>query len=174
LFVSIIGFLSVAELGVGHAITYCMYKPIVEGDNKKTAALFQLFQAIYLLIGAVILVSGLAITPFLRYFAKDYHTLSVNIYATFLLMLLSTATTYLFSAKTALINAYKNNYITTAITQGGIVFQYILQIITLYLTESFVAYLLCRCISVLAQWIATELVTKKKYGDVIYLHANWT
>ena len=33
LYLSIIGFLSVAELGVGSAITFCMYKPIVEGDN---------------------------------------------------------------------------------------------------------------------------------------------
>ena len=39
LYVSIIGFLSVAELGVGSAITYCMYKPIVEGDNNKVSAL---------------------------------------------------------------------------------------------------------------------------------------
>ena len=34
LYGSIIGFLSVAELGVGSAISFSMYKPIVEGDNR--------------------------------------------------------------------------------------------------------------------------------------------
>ena len=31
LYISVIGFLSVAELGIGTAITFCMYQPIVEG-----------------------------------------------------------------------------------------------------------------------------------------------
>ena len=33
LYISIIGILSVAELGVGSAITFCMYKPIVEENH---------------------------------------------------------------------------------------------------------------------------------------------
>lgn len=164
LFLSIVGFLAVAELGVGNAITFCMYKPIVEGDEKKVAALFQLFQKIYRAIGAFIAIAGLAITPFLKYFAKDYHAIDVNIYTTFLLILISVTLTYLFSAKTALINAYKNNYVTTAITQGGVILQYCLQIVVLHLTHSFTAYLLCRIIAVLVQWSAAELVTKKKYA----------
>ena len=43
LYVGIIGFLTVAELGVGSAITFCMYKPIVDGDTAKVAALYRLF-----------------------------------------------------------------------------------------------------------------------------------
>lgn len=166
LFISIIGFLAVAELGVGHAITFCMYKPIVEKDNDKVAALFHLFQKIYILIGAAIFLAGLVITPFLRFFAKDYNALDVNIYSTFLLVLISVTVTYIFGAKTALINAYKNNYITTAITQGGIVLQYVLQMAVLYLTRSFIWYLLCRIIAVLFQWIATEAVTRKRYAII--------
>ena len=121
LFLSIIGFLSVAELGVGTAITFCMYKPIVDGDNNKVSALYCLFNRLYLLIGGVIFCGGLVIMPFLHFFAKDYAGLNVNMYVTFFLMLISVTATYLFSSKTSLINAYKNNYITTAITQGGCV-----------------------------------------------------
>jgi len=39
LYVSIMGFLAVAELGIGSAIVFCMYKPIVDGDNEKVIAL---------------------------------------------------------------------------------------------------------------------------------------
>lgn len=167
LYTSIIGVLSVAELGVGSAITFCMYKPIVEGDNPTVSALYHLFQKLYMFIGAIIFLGGLALTPFLHLFAKDYVDLNVNMYITFFLILTSVTATYIYSAKTSLINAYKNNYITTAITQGGLALQYVLQIAILYITRSFVWYLICRIIAVAVQWGITELVTRKKYDAII-------
>lgn len=167
LYLSIVGFLSVAELGVGSAITFCMYKPIVDGDNNKVSALFLLFRRLYLGIGGLILLSGFIITPFIKYFAKDYLELDVNLYLTFILMLISVVITYLFSSKTALMNAYKNNYITTSITSGGLILQNILQIIVLLITGSFVGYLICRIVSALVQWVITEIVVRKKYSSVI-------
>lgn len=167
LYLSIIGFLSVAELGVGSAITFCMYKPIVEGDNNTVSALYHLFRRIYLVIGGVILVGGLAITPFLSYFAKDYEQLDVNLYLTFILMLISVLITYLYSCKTSLINAYKNNYITTTISSSGIMLQYVLQIVVLIITKSFVWYLACRIIAAAAQWIATEIVAHKNHSPIL-------
>ena len=122
LYLSIIGFLSVAELGVGSAITFCMYKPIVEGDTEKVSALYCLFKKVYTIVACIILVSGLAITPFIHLLAKDYAKLEVDLYGTFILMLLSIVLTYLFASKTALIDAYKNNYLTTTISSTGAYF----------------------------------------------------
>lgn len=167
MYLSIIGVLAVAELGVGSAITFCMYKPIVEGNNNQVSALYHLFRRLYLIIGAIIFIAGLIITPFIKYFAKDYTGLDINFYLTFVLMLISIVITYMFGAKTALINAYKNNYITTSITYGGIVFQYILQIATLLITKSFTWYLVCKVIGSLTQWVATEVVACKKYSMII-------
>lgn len=167
LYLSIVGFLAVAELGVGSAITFCMYRPIVEGDHDQVSALYQLFCRLYRIIGGVILLAGLCITPFIQYFARDYTQLNVNLHSTFVLMLISVVLTYLFSAKTSLINAYKNNYITTAISSGGLVLQYLLQIIVLTLTRSFEWYLVCRIIAVIAQWAITEGFTRKKYSSII-------
>lgn len=172
LYISVIGFLSVAELGVGTAITFCMYQPIVDGDTDRVAALYHLFRKLYLLIGSIIFVGGLAVLPFLKYLAKDYRALDVNMYLTFFLMLVSVVLTYIFSAKLSLINAYKNNYISTAITQGGMLLQYVLQMIVLLITQSFAAFLLCRIIALLPQWLITEIVTRKKHGAVIATRAR--
>ena len=49
LFVGIISFLSVAELGVGTSIAFCLYKPIVEGDSQKISALYNLLKKLYYL-----------------------------------------------------------------------------------------------------------------------------
>lgn len=170
LYLSVIGFLSVAELGVGSAITFCMYKPIVEGNHRQVSALYLLFRRLYWIIGAIIFVAGMLLAPFIHHFAKDYVALDVNLQTTFVLMLLSVVITYLFSAKTSLINAYKNNYITTAITSGGIVLQYVLQIAVLLATQSYTGYLVCRIVAALAQWVVTEVIARKKYQPIMADH----
>lgn len=167
LYISILDVLSVAELGVGGAITFCMYKPIVEGNNGKVTAFYKLFVKLYLIIGAIIAVAGCAIMPALPYLAKDYQSAFVNLYLTFGLMIISVVISYLFSAKTSLINAYKNNYVTTTITSLSTILQCGLQIIALIVFKSFTAFLVCRIISVLVQWFVTEIYTRKKYANII-------
>ncbi len=167
LYSSIIGFLSVAELGVGSAITFCMYKPIVEGDTDKVSALYHLFTKLYLIIGAIIFVAGCALIPLLPYLAADNQAVDQNLYLTFFLMLVSVVITYLFSSKTSLINAYKNNYITTIISSTGLLLQYGLQIAVLILTNSFVWFLVCAIVTALLQWSATELIARKKHNGII-------
>lgn len=167
LYLSIIGFLSVAELGVGSAITFCMYKPIVEGNKKILAALYHLFNKIYLIVGTVVLIIGIIITPFVSFFANDYRVLNVNLYTTFLLMLISVVSTYGYGAKSALIVAHKNNYITTAISSFGALLQYGMQILVLWLTKSFELYLVCRIITSFIQGCATDIIVRKKYSSIL-------
>lgn len=167
LYKSLIGILSIAELGVGSAISFCMYKPIVDGDDNKVSALYHLFRKMHLLVGAVIFIAGVAMSPFIKYFAKDYESVDVNFYLTFGLILISTVITYLFGAKIGLINAYKNNYITSIITYGGMLVQYALQIICLIVTQSFVIYLACRIAGALLQWIVTNIITRKQHQKII-------
>ncbi len=167
LYLSIVNVLSAAELGVGSAIAFCMYKPIVEGDNDKVSALYRLFGKLYLVLGGIILVCGCAIMPLLKYLAKDYQTVDANLYLTFGLMLVSVVVSYIFSAKTSLINAYKNNYITSAISSVGMLLQCGLQIIVTIIAKSFEWYLVCRIAAMVLQWGATEIIARIKYGGII-------
>ena len=167
LYLSILDVLSVVELGVGTAITYCMYAPIVKGENDKVSALYHLFTKLYFIIGGIISVAGCAVMPALPYIAKDYQSVDVNLYLTFGLMLISVVITYAFSSKMSLINAYKNNYITTAITSVAKIIEYGLQIVLLIVTHSFIWYLICRIISSVFQWILTEIIARYKYGYII-------
>ncbi len=167
LYISILDFLSVAELGVGSAITFCMYKPIVDGDKLKVSALYSLFTRLYLIVGLIILIGGCALMPALPFLAKDYQNADVDLYLTFGLMLISVVLSYTFSSKTSLINAYKNNFITTTISSVGLLFQCILQIIVLIFTRSFVWFLVCRIISIALQWLSTEIIARIKYSEII-------
>lgn len=166
LYLNILGVLSIAELGVGSAITFSMYSPIVKKETEKVAALYGLFVKMYRLVAIVILALGLIITPFIPFFAKGYNN-NLELYITFVIMLLSVVFTYVYSAKISLINAYKNNYISTTITSTGQIFLYISQIIVLVIWRSFELFLLCRIVSELLQLILVNIYVKKKHSEII-------
>lgn len=67
LFTNILTVLSLAELGVGEAITYSLYKPLAQKDIAKCKMLMKLYKKVYSIIGVVIMIIGLAITPFLDF-----------------------------------------------------------------------------------------------------------
>lgn len=167
LYISILEFLAVAELGVGTAITFCMYKPIVEGDNNKVSAFYHLFTKLYLIIAAIILVGGCIVMPLLPYLATGYSTANVNLYLTFGLMLVSVIIPFIFCSKTSLINAYKNNYITTAVASVGKLLQCGLQIAVIIYTRSFVWFMVCRLLSAGLQWLVTEIIARAKHGSIV-------
>src|SRR5690554_5361777 len=162
LYTSIIGFLAVANLGIGTAITFNMYKPIVENDHDTVSALYYLYRKFYLIIFFVIMGVGLALTPFVPMLAKD-NTGNINIHITYIIFLISVTITYLFAHKTSLINAYKDNYITTLITSITTIFEGILQILVIIVTKSFTYFLLIRIISSTLNGLITNYIYNKKY-----------
>ena len=55
LFADVISMLSLAELGVDTAITYQLYKPLAEHDDKRVRVLLKFYKQAYRVIGTVIL-----------------------------------------------------------------------------------------------------------------------
>lgn len=91
LFTSVLNVLSLAELGVGSAMVYAMYKPVAENDTDTVCALLNLYRKIYKIIGTIIIVMGMAIMPFLRNFISGDTPDDVNIYTLFTIYLFNTA-----------------------------------------------------------------------------------
>ncbi len=71
LFSNILNFLSFAELGVGSAIAFSLYKPLAERDETAIAGIMNFFRKTYFIIGIFVLVVGLSFTPFIEYFIND-------------------------------------------------------------------------------------------------------
>lgn len=169
LYTDIIGMLSVAELGVGSAIVYSMYSPIVAGNVKAVSALYGLYRKLYRIIGAVILIAGLAVCPFLPKLIGDFDSIGsgVNVYLTYCLTVISVFISYIYSAKSSLIEAHKNNYITTGITTVSKLVMYGLQIGAILIWKSFTAFAVCKIFGSLVSWLLTEVIVRRKYGDII-------
>lgn len=140
LFSNILSMLSLAELGVGSAIVYNMYKPLAENDINKLKSLMKLYKRAYNLIGGIIGIVGLAISPFLNIIIKDKPNIP-NLTLIYILFLLNSVISYFFVYKSSLIIADQKNYIVTIQTQKFALIQAIIQIIVLFFTKNYILYL---------------------------------
>jgi len=122
LFASIISVLSLAELGIGNAITYALYRPVAENDHKKITAYVRFYGRVYRLIGGVVLIAGLCVAPFIQYFISEAPDIKENLRVIYLLLLADTVLSYLLIYKsTLLIAAQKNRIVTNVQTCASVV-----------------------------------------------------
>ena len=108
LFTSILSALSLAELGIGTAIVYSMYKPIADGDTPAVCALLNMYRKIYRIIGGIVFGIGIVLFPLLPNLINGEIPADVNIYLIFAIYLFnSTASYWLFAYKISLLNAHQ-------------------------------------------------------------------
>ncbi len=163
LFRSLLSFLNLAELGVGSAMVFSMYRPIAEDDGETICALLALFRRFCRAIGLFIAVLGLALTPFLRVLVKGTVPAGVDLYVLYFMNLGSTVLTYwLFAYKSCLLTAHQRVDIASRIRLAVSIAEYALKIAALILLRSYYLYLL---IQLLAQ-IAVNLVTALRVGKL--------
>ncbi|WP_319470066.1 oligosaccharide flippase family protein [uncultured Trichococcus sp.] len=162
LFTNILTMLSLVELGIGPAIVFSLYKPLSENDIKKVKSLMHLYKEAYTIIGIIILILGLILTPFLSLFIKNMPDVP-NIHFIFLLFVINSSLSYFFSYKRNLIIADQQRYIATAYRYIFFIALNFLQIIFLLITRNYVTFLVLQIISTLLENIAISKTADKRY-----------
>lgn len=163
LFTEVIAVLSLAELGVGSAITYHLYRPLAEHDRKKIVQLMWFYRSAYRLIAGFILLTGLLFLPFVPRLIKDAEFNISYLRLVYIIFLLKTVSSYFFSYKRTLLDADQKMYL---ISLTNTVFRFITvtcNLGILILTRSFIAYLLSDGIVTVANNIAIAHIAAKQY-----------
>ena len=163
LFTEILTVLSLAELGVGSAIVYALYKPLAEKDEEKIASLMRFYRKCYISIGIAVIVIGLAIMPLLHFVVKVPNSVDVNIYWAYIIFLLSTAISYFYSYKTSLMTADQKGYILQAFRSVNILLTTGLQIAVLVFTKNYYLYIIVQLVLTLLFNIISSSYAQKKY-----------
>lgn len=141
LFGDILGMLNLAELGIGSAMVFSMYRPAAQNDERQLARLMNLYKRLYRIVAAVVMGVGLALMPFLDVFVKGGDGVE-HLQLIYLLYLLQSASSYLLSYKNSIYIAYQKGYIRKAVDQTLGIVRLILQIVVLVLTKNFILYLI--------------------------------
>lgn len=144
LFTNILSVLNIAELGLGTAIVIELYQTVVKNDQEKSKQYLQLYKRAYYIIGTLILLAGLILTPFLSVLIKDHESLElINYRLVFILYLINTVFSYFFYAdRQSILSADQAEYKARIITYIFKFLEMILQIITLFLFKNIYVYLI--------------------------------
>lgn len=166
LFTNILAVLSMAEMGIGTAIIYSMYKPLKDNDTKKLNALVNYYKKLYNIIALLVLLVGLAILPFLDSIVQlDREIENLKLY--YILFLLNSVVSYLCVYKTSITIASQKEY---KLKIYNIIFsfvQFALQILVLLLLKNYLVYLIVQiCTSLLCN------VAKMRKSEKMFPYIN--
>jgi len=176
LFSNILSLLSLAELGVGSAITFSLYKPLAEKDISKIKSLMNFYARTYRMIGMFIAITGITLAPFLGFFIRDMSGID-NIRILYLLYLADSVISYFWSYKRSIISAYQKNYINTIQMNAFTIIRSLIQMIVLLVYRQFIPVLIIQILSTLFSNITISIKANKMYpylrdSDVAKLDKN--
>lgn len=166
LFTSVLQVLNLAELGVGSAMVFSMYKPIAEDDCVAICALMRLYRLYYRVIGGAIAAVGIILTPFIPYLIKSDLPAQLNVYILYLLSLGATVLSYwLFAYKNSLFSAHQRTDMTSKITLVTNTFQYAVQFIIIIFIKDYYLYVIIALFTQVLTNVLTAIAATKMYPD---------
>lgn len=162
LFVNVVSLLSFAELGIGNAIIFSLYEPVVANNNEKINSLMNVFKKAYRGIRITIIVLGLSITPFINLSVKDI-SINEDFKLLFLLFLANTYVSYFYAYKKSLLIADQKNYIVALAQQIVLIIQSIFQCFVLVIWHNYLLYLVLQMIGTMLTNLLTSSYVDRHY-----------
>lgn len=164
LFSSVLTMLSLAELGIGPAMIFSLYKPLADNDIQVCRSLMRLYKKVYLIIGTVILSAGILISPFISVFLKEVPGQIGHISFIFVLFVIDTAISYFFSYKRSLIIADQSYYQIDIAHTATYILRNGMQIAVLFLTGSYYLFLVIQILSTVCENLWLSKWADKYFG----------
>ena len=154
---NLLGFLNLAELGIGSAIGYVLYKPLFDHDEVKINEIISVFGYLYRWIGWIILIAGCILACFLPLIFPNTEFDLALIFFAYFSFLVSSLIGYFANYKQTLLGADQKNYVVTAYFQTASLIKTIIQMALAYYTGNY--YI----------WVAIELL----FGVIYSCILNW-
>lgn len=180
---SLLGFLNIAELGIGAAIGYVLYKPIYDGNQGKIKEIVSVFGYLYRWVGIGILILGLALSLFIPVIYPHLHFSWAVIYIGFYAYLISSLIGYFANYRSVLLSADQRNYEITGYYQLAYFSKTLIQMALAYYICNYILYFVIEIlfgitysfilnyrINKVYPWLHTEIKEGrkllKKYPDI--------
>lgn len=134
---NILGYLNLAELGIGTAVAFNLYKPIQEHDRSKIIEIVSLMGYFYRKIGFFVIGAGTVIALFLPLIFKNSGFGIGLILFCYLSYLMSSLYSYFLNYRQIVIDADQRGYIVKAYYQSAQIVSTLLQMLVAYLWQSY-------------------------------------
>jgi O-antigen/teichoic acid export membrane protein len=166
LFSNIITLLSLADLGIGGAMTFSLYKPLKENNHEKLRVLMSFYTKIFRIISISILIIGISIIPILPYIIKG-STPIPDLEIIYILFVINSAVSYFVVYKRILLIADQKSYIISKLGMIVSVISSLTQILILIVFKNFILYTLVSIVFTIIQNIIIANKANKLYPFLI-------
>ncbi|WP_296386380.1 hypothetical protein [Winogradskyella sp.] len=143
---SVLGFLNLAELGIGTAIGYALYKPIFDKNHGEINRVIALLGVLYKRIGLFIFGAGVIVSLFFPFFFDDIPFSLGLIYFVFFSFLTSTLLTYFINYHMTLLEADQKGYVVQVYFQSLNIARLLLQAAIAYYLQNFYIWIIMEVI----------------------------
>ena len=168
LFRSVLGVLTLAELGFGTAIDCSMYKAIAEDDKGLICAYLKFYRTVYRCVGTAIFGIGLCLLPFLRQLVHGDVPADVNLHFLFLVHLTNTSLGYfLFAYRRSVLGAYNRKDVLANIATSVSMAQYVTVFLVLLLTRDYYLYVASTVAFTVVWNVLTYWQSRRLFPDVV-------
>lgn len=144
---NLLGFLNLAELGIGGAVAYNLYKPLYEGNRKAVNEIVSIQGWLYRRIAYAVIAGAVVLMCFFPLiFAKAQVPLWYA-YGSFIVLLASALLGYFFNYKQIVLSADQKEYRITYSVQGVKIIKIVFQILSIrYLSHGYVWWMVLEII----------------------------
>lgn len=160
---NILTLLSFAELGIGEAMTYAMYKPAKENDKNTMRQLMKVYKKAYMVIACVVGIIGIILSFFMDFLVSEPPNIDENMQIIFIFYTINNVLSYFLTYKKSVLIANQDNYIITIVSQCTVILQYVLQILVLMCTKQYYLYLIMQLVCTAANNVVISCIVEKKY-----------
>ena len=167
---NLLGFLNLAELGIGMSVGYFLYQPLHDNDRQRLNEIVSLQGWIYRRVAYFIIIGSFVLFCFFpKIFAKSELSLWYA-YSTYLVLLFSSLLGYFVNYKQIVLNADQKGYKVQKYTQGVTILKTIAQIIGItYTPYPYIAWILLEVLGAIITSILLQVILRKEYP---WLHTD--
>lgn len=162
LFMNLMSMLSLADLGIGTAIAYSLYRPLATNDVEKISALMGFFKKAYIIIGTTIFVFGFSLTPLLPSIFKELPEVP-NLNYIYWLYVIHASISYYLSYKRTLLIADQKRYIEAFYQYLFLSIKHLIQILVIILTQNFIFFLIVMIVMTTLENVSISLKVNSHY-----------
>ncbi len=164
-----LGTLSLAEMGVGAAIGYALYKPLHEKKHDLISEIISLQGWIYRRVATFVTLGAIVLVLLFPYIIKDMETGRWVVYATFVVFFWEMLMSYLVNYRAIIFGADQRGYRLSVNMQGFSISKTVLQLLVLYFSKDlgikypYIYYLGLEVAMSLIRIYVLEVMIKKDY-----------
>ncbi|RAJ27430.1 O-antigen/teichoic acid export membrane protein [Gelidibacter algens] len=159
---SFLSFLNLAELGIGAAVGFSLYRPIFNKEHGRINELIALFGHLYKKIGLFVIIAGIILSLFFPLIFDTLDAPLTVVYYTYYTFLFGMCINFFFNYHIILLQADQKDYVITSSSQSINLIKIILQCVVVFYYQSVYGWITLE----LLYYLVNSYVLRKKVKQI--------